>query len=54
MSETDNPGATDLTELMRRVLASDACEAFDRFSASPEELAAGLERRAPAGSAPSP
>ena len=31
MSETDNPGATDLTELMRRVLASDACESFERF-----------------------
>ena len=31
MSETDNPGATDLTALMRRVLASDACEAFERF-----------------------
>jgi hypothetical protein len=31
MSETGNPGATDLTELMRRVLASDACDSFERF-----------------------
>ncbi|HEX4719562.1 MAG TPA: hypothetical protein VH300_13600 [Thermoleophilaceae bacterium] len=31
MSESDNPGATELKDLMRRVLASDACEAFERF-----------------------
>jgi hypothetical protein len=31
MSESDNPGTTELKDLMRRVLASDACEAFERF-----------------------
>jgi len=31
MSESNNPGATELKELMRRVLESDASEAFERF-----------------------
>jgi hypothetical protein len=31
MSESNNPGATELKELMRRVLDSDASEAFERF-----------------------
>ena len=31
MSETDKPGATELKELMRRVLESDASEAFEQF-----------------------
>jgi len=31
MSESNNPGATELKELMRRVLESDAGEAFERF-----------------------
>jgi hypothetical protein len=31
MSERDKPGATELKELMRRVLESDASEAFEHF-----------------------
>jgi hypothetical protein len=31
MSESSNPGATQLTELMRRVLQSDASEQFEEF-----------------------
>jgi hypothetical protein len=31
MSESSKPGATDLKELMRRVLESDASEAFEQF-----------------------
>jgi hypothetical protein len=31
MSDTDKPGATELKELMGRVLASDAYEAFGQF-----------------------
>jgi K+-sensing histidine kinase KdpD len=31
MSETHRPGATELKKLMRRVLESDACEAFEQF-----------------------
>jgi hypothetical protein len=31
MSESQNPGATQLTELMRRVLQSDAADAFEQF-----------------------
>ena len=31
MSETNKPDATKLKELMRRVLESDACEAFEQF-----------------------
>ena len=31
MSETEKPGATELKELMRRVLDSDASEEFERF-----------------------
>src|SRR4051812_14649926 len=31
MSESNNPGAAELKELMRLVLASDASEAFERF-----------------------
>jgi hypothetical protein len=31
VSESDKPGATELKELMRRVLESDASEAFERF-----------------------
>jgi hypothetical protein len=31
MSESHNPGATQLTELMRRVLQSAACDAFEQF-----------------------
>jgi hypothetical protein len=31
MSESNNPGATELKELMRRVLDSDASEGFERF-----------------------
>jgi len=31
MSESDKPGATELKELMRRVLESDASEAFEHF-----------------------
>jgi len=31
MSESDRPGATELKELMGRVLASDASEAFGQF-----------------------
>jgi hypothetical protein len=31
MSESNNPGATELKELMRRVIESDASEAFEQF-----------------------
>jgi hypothetical protein len=31
MSDSHNPGTTELTELMRRVLESDAAEAFEHF-----------------------
>lgn len=31
MTDSNNPGATDLKELMRRVLESDASESFERF-----------------------
>ncbi len=31
MSESDKPGATELKELMKRVLESDASEAFEEF-----------------------
>jgi len=31
MSESGKPGATEIKELMRRVLESDASEAFERF-----------------------
>jgi K+-sensing histidine kinase KdpD len=31
MSETHRPGGTELKKLMRRVLESDACEAFEEF-----------------------
>ena len=31
MSESNQPGATELKELMRRVLESDASEAFEQF-----------------------
>ena len=31
MSESDNPSATELKELMRRVIDSDASEAFEHF-----------------------
>ena len=31
MSDSNRPGATQVTELMRRVLQSDACDAFEQF-----------------------
>ena len=31
MSESSKPGATEMKALMRRVLDSDACEAFEQF-----------------------